>query len=111
LSAVAAINCIMAKYPNIRVIIITPLSLVENMKKEIKRFGIDLNNEDIYTRIEIYSYDEYVNLQKRKNEIDCGNTFLIIDEAHNLRTETLMIETVLEKGSKSYIIISSIFLY
>jgi superfamily II DNA or RNA helicase len=104
LSAVAAMNCIMAKYPNIRVIIITPLSLVENMKKEIKRFGIDLNNEDIYTRIEIYSYDEYVNLQKRKNEIDCGNTFLIIDEAHNLRTETLMQETALEKGSKSYII-------
>ena len=104
LSAVAAINCIMAKYPNIRVIIITPLSLVENMQKEIRRFGIDLNNEDIYTRIEIYSYDEYVNLQKRKNEIDCGNTFLIIDEAHNLRTETLMKETALEKGSKSYII-------
>ena len=104
LSAVAAMNCIMAKYPNIRVIIITPLSLVENMKKEIKRFGIDLNNEDIYTRIEIYSYDEYVNLQKRKNEIDCGNTFLIIDEAHNLRTETLIQETALEKGSKSYII-------
>ncbi len=105
LSAVAAINCIMAKYPNIRVIIITPLSLVENMQKEIKRFGINLDNdENIYTRIEIYSYDEYINLQKRKNEIDCRNTFLIIDEAHNLRTETLMKETALEKGSKSYMI-------
>uniref|UniRef100_A0A6C0DKE7 Helicase ATP-binding domain-containing protein n=1 Tax=viral metagenome TaxID=1070528 RepID=A0A6C0DKE7_9ZZZZ len=110
LSAVAAINCIMAKYPNIRVIIITPLSLVENMSKEIKRFGIDIEgNKDIYTRIEIYSYDEYINLQKRKNEIDCRNTFLIIDEAHNLRTETSLKKgpndmDELETGSKSYII-------
>jgi len=105
LSAIASINCIMAKYPNIRVIIITPLSLVENMQKEIRRFGIDIiNDENLYSRIEIYSYDEYVNLQKRKNEVDCKNTFLIIDEAHNLRTETLIKESALEKGSKSYII-------
>ena len=105
LTAVASINCMLAKYPNIRIIIITPLTLVDNMKKEIKRFGLDLlNDPELYTRVEIYSYDEYANLQKRKKIVECKNTFLIIDEAHNIRTDVNIKETKLDKGSKSYII-------
>jgi SNF2 family DNA or RNA helicase len=107
LTAVASINCMLAKYPNIKIIIITPLSLVDNIKKEIKRFGLDLlNNPELYTRVEIYSYDEYVNLQKRKRTVECKNTFLIIDEAHNIRTDINIKETKLDKGSKSYVIMN-----
>ncbi len=105
LTAVSTINCMLAKYPNIRIIIITPLSLVDNMKKEMKRFGLDLKRDpELYTRVEIYSYDEYVNLQRRKRGVECKNTFLIIDEAHNLRTDTMIKDSKLEKGTKSYVI-------
>jgi len=105
LTAVSTINCMLAKYPNIRIIIITPLSLVDNMKKEMKKFGLNLKKDpELFTRVEIYSYDEYVNLQRRKKIVECKNTFLIIDEAHNLRTDTMIKETKLEKGTKSYVI-------
>lgn len=105
LTAVSTINCMLAKYPNIRIIIITPLSLIENMKNEMKRFGLDLKRDpELYTRVEIYSYDEYVNLQRRKRGVECKNTFLIIDEAHNLRTDTNIKDSKLEKGTKSYVI-------
>ena len=105
LTAVSTINCMLAKYPNIRIVIITPLSLVDNMKKEMKKFGLNLKKDpELYTRVEIYSYDEYVNLQRRKREVECKNTLLIIDEAHNLRTDTMVKESKLERGTKSYVI-------
>jgi superfamily II DNA or RNA helicase len=107
LTAVAAINCMLAKYPNIRVVIITPLSLVDNIKREIRKFGLDIENDpELYTRIEVYSYDEYVNLQRRKKSVECNNTFLIIDEAHNLRTDVNIKDTKLTKGSKSFTIMN-----
>ena len=107
LTAVAAINCMLAKYPNIRIVIITPLSLVDNIKREIRKFGLDIENDpELYTRIEVYSYDEYVNLQRRKKSVECNNTFLIIDEAHNLRTDVNIQETKLSKGSKAYTIMN-----
>ncbi len=107
LTAVTAISCMMNKYPNLRIIILTPLSLVENFKKELKVFGILLQNILNYPRIDVYSYDEFVNLHKRKREIDCSNTFLIIDEAHNFRSSSKLNKVntdSIEKGSKAYII-------
>lgn len=105
LTAVSTINCMLAKYPNIRIIIITPLTLVDNMKNEMRRFGLNLKKDpELYTRVELYSYDEYVNLQRRKKIVECKNTFLIIDEVHNLRTDTNIKDSKLEKGTKSYVI-------
>jgi superfamily II DNA or RNA helicase len=105
LTAVSSIHCMMSKYPNIKIIIITPLSLVDNMSREIRKYGMDLiDDPSIYSRIEIYSYDEYVNLQRRKRDIDCQNTFLIIDEAHNLRTDVNIKESELTKGSRTHTI-------
>ena len=89
LSAVASINCVMGQYPNIKVIIITPLSLKENFKTEMKKFGIDLDEVKYSSRIKLFSYDTFVNYYKSHQDT-CENTFLIVDEAHNLRSEIVI---------------------
>lgn len=115
LTAVSTINCLLGKYPNLRVIVLTPLSLVENFIKELISFGIDMRDRLDNPRIDVYSYDEFVNLHKRKQEIDCSNTLLIIDEAHNFRTDSKIVTSKekedipdekdrIEKGSKSYVV-------
>ena len=105
LTAVTAINCMLAKYPNIKVLVVTPLSLIDNFKKGLIQFGIAINNPDFESRVDIKGYDEFVNAQKRKNQVDCQNTFLIIDEAHNFRTDPNIKNTRIEKGSKTYIML------
>lgn len=66
---------------NKKIYIVTPTSLVENYKKEIKKLGIDLGD-----RIEINSYGIFLNKYKNKIEKfrDAG---IVIDEAHNFKTQ------------------------
>ncbi len=79
LTAVAAAECILANFKNVkRVVVITPTSLQENFKKEMKSFGVRDNN-----KYEFYTYNQFLKMK----DLDCNNTFLIIDEVHNLRTE------------------------
>ena len=47
------------KYPNKKILIITPTSLVENYNKEIKKLNIDFKDS-----LTIYSYGIFVNLLK-----------------------------------------------
>ena len=102
LTAVTAMNCMMAKYPNIKVLVVTPLSLVDNFKENIIQFGLSIDDPEFISRVDIKGYDEYINSAKRANAVDCANTFLIIDEAHNFRTDPNVLETKIEKGSKTY---------
>ncbi len=102
LTAVTAINCMLAKYPNIKVLVVTPLTLIDNFKKGLIQFGLSIDNPDFVSRVDIKGYDEFVNSQKRKGETSCENTFLIIDEAHNFRTDPNIKNTMLAKGSKTY---------
>jgi len=62
------------------VVFVGPTALQENFKKEMVRYGV--KNEGKY---EIYSYSKFLNRYKGGNKVICGNTILIIDEAHNLR--------------------------
>ena len=103
LTAVTAINCLLQKYPNIKVVVVTPATLVDNFKENFLRFGIDYETVDFASRVEIFSYDGFINIQKRKKQVDCKNTFLIIDEAHNFRSDPNIKETKLEKGSEAFI--------
>ena len=104
LTAATAINCMLAKYPNIRIVVITPLSLVDNFFSNLVRFGIDINDPEFVARVDIKSYEEYVNEQRRKSQVDCRNTFLIVDEAHNLRTDFNIATTDLRSNSRAYTI-------
>ena len=87
LTAVASMNCIMKNYPKMNVIIITPTSLISNFKKEINKFGLDINKPEIRDRIKFYSFKEFVIdiHTNQKNFNICKDNFIIIDEAHNLR--------------------------
>ena len=104
LTAVATINCMLAKYPNIRVVVITPLSLLENFRKAIKQFGLNINNPKFLSQVDIRSYDDFINQEKRRKTIDCKNTFFIIDEAHNFRSDVTIKDAQFKKGSKSFVV-------
>ena len=66
----------------VKVIVITPKSLKENFKKEMEKYGTPSYDK----RYEFYTYDEFRNRYNAK-KIQCSRSFLIIDEAHNLRTD------------------------
>ena len=87
LTAVASMNCIMKNYPNMNVIIITPTSLISNFKKEMKKFGLNIDKPELRNRIKFYSFKEFVIdiHTNQKNFNICKESFVIIDEAHNLR--------------------------
>ena len=104
LSAVTAINCVLGKYPNLKVVIITPLSLKQNFKDEMEKFGLNLDDINVASKVRIFSYEGFaVYFSKHPNE--CKNTFLIVDEAHNVRSEVkLSTENKIAKGSRAYYI-------
>lgn len=122
LTAVAAMNCVLDSDPNIRVYVVTPKSLKANFTKEIKKFGLKLRgaDKDKGERIEVMTYEKFMQRIiksdlscikdgdiepecmsededekdiKKSRSIDCANSFIIIDEVHNLKAE-------FKKGSK-----------
>jgi superfamily II DNA or RNA helicase len=87
LTAVASINCILNNFPDMNIVIITPTSLISNFKKELGKFGLDIENSSIKNKINFSSFKQFVIdvHSKQKNFNMCKNNFIIIDEAHNLR--------------------------
>jgi superfamily II DNA or RNA helicase len=86
LTAVTIISCLQqqAEFFNkkIKVVIVTPTSLQENFKKEMRNYGVNPNSD----QYAFYTIAGFANATKKGN-IDCNNTLLIIDEGHNLRTD------------------------
>src|SRR5258708_25289225 len=79
LIAVTASQCYLDEHPDHQVIVVTPKSLVDNFKKEIKKYGAKANDRR-------YQFLTLRKFGKKYNEEKCPrNAFLIIDEAHNLR--------------------------
>jgi len=82
LTALFASQCYLDEHPTHKVVVISPATLIENFKKEMRAFG-DLRHADRY---EFFSFEGFYSAYKDRLR-PCRNTFLIIDEAHNLRTE------------------------
>lgn len=88
LMAVIASQCGLDENPKAKILMVTPKSLQENIKKELRAYGGNPNDKR-YT---------FITLGKLRTTIEkdptfCGeNTYLIIDEAHNLRTQLRMIK-------------------
>ena len=84
LTAIAASQCVLDQAKkegkDIKVLVITPKSLRDNFKKEMIKYGLDIDDP----RYTFYTYFEFYYASKR-GEIDCNNTFLIVDEAHSLK--------------------------
>ncbi len=84
LSAISTAQCLLIKKIVSHIIVITPTSLQENFKSQAKMYGISSAELDnLYT---------FYTIQGISNSIDNndvkppGNSLVIIDEAHNLRT-------------------------
>lgn len=81
LTAVTASQCYLQDNPKGRIIVVTPTSLQENFKKEMKGYGV----KDKDKKYEFYTLQKFATTYDKKK---CGdNIMLIIDEAHNLRTD------------------------
>jgi hypothetical protein len=97
LIAITAAECYLDKNPDGRVLIITPTAARDGFKENMKKYGISPKNNKYC----FYGYQEFVNQYDWKNDTvtlkgrsdagiceTCKNVFLIIDEAHELRTPT-----------------------
>ena len=83
LTAVTASQCFLEDTPNGKVIIVTPTSLQENFKKEMKAYGV--SSKVMAEKYEFYTLQKFATTYNKKA---CGkNTMICIDEAHNLRTD------------------------
>lgn len=84
LTAVTSSQCYLDSNPQGKVVVITPVSLQGNFKKEMDKYGVTNKN-----RYDFYTYQGFFNKYKdTKNfELLMKNTYLIIDEVHNLRTK------------------------
>lgn len=82
LTAVLASQCYLDEFPRHKVIVISPTTLIENFKKEMVKYG-DIRHPERY---EFYSFQGFY-YKNKKSPPNCKNTFLIVDEAHNLRTQ------------------------
>ena len=77
-------------YPNGRVLFVAPSGLLSNLVEKLYLFGLDIQDR----RIEYYSFERYSRIKK-----GCVNTLLMVDEAHNLRTE-IGVKTIKDKEGK-----------
>ena len=80
LTAVVTSNLYLSLYPNNKVVVISPSALLYNFIDALKQFG--LNSSD--KRYNFYSYDKYI----RNKEVG-DNSLVIIDEAHNFRSQII----------------------
>lgn len=81
LTAVTASQCYLDDHPKGEVIIVTPVTLQENIKKEMRGYGFD---PDADPRYKFFTIQKFATTYNNKT---CKNAMLIIDEAHELRTE------------------------
>jgi len=82
LTAVAASQCFLDEYPESSVIVITPKSLQTNFIKEMASYGADIDD-----RYKFFTFASFM-IRWNKREINCRDSMVIIDEAHNLRTRS-----------------------
>ena len=82
ITAITVSQCYLDKYPDRKVIVITPASLIANFKTQMFESYKNIKHAKQY---KFYSIQAFVNASKRK-EIDCNQCLVIIDEAHNLKT-------------------------
>lgn len=88
LTAVMVISCCLllaeiAGVPNTPVNIITPVSLQDNMKKEMKAIGLKPTDK----RFNFYSFASFQRQAAVGGKIKSKNAIFVIDEAHELRKD------------------------
>jgi len=85
LTGVTVSQCFLDRYPESDVIVVTPTSLQKNFIKELKAYGADPKD----SRYRFFTIQGFTHAIKKGSikPSDCKDSLLIIDEAHNIRTE------------------------
>lgn len=100
LTAIATAQCLLIRKQVDKVIVITPTSLQDNFKKQMKMYSSKIN----FKNYEFYTIQSLVILLENNEKLNCTNSLVIIDEAHNLRTldgiRYSYIERYIKKASK-----------
>jgi superfamily II DNA or RNA helicase len=95
LTAVIASQCFLGDYAKGVVIVVTPVSLQDNFRKEMKAYGV--RSSDL-PRYKFYTLQGFA---KEYHDKPCGTdkvpVMLIIDEAHNLRTDIASAKSAAKK--------------
>ena len=79
LTAVACARMYLQLYPKNNVIVVTPSAVIYNFTKEMIAFGADPRDP----RFKYYTYEKFARAKKET----AFDALLIVDEAHNFRTE------------------------
>lgn len=100
LTSIGASECFLDKDPDNHIVVVCPAGLISNYKTDMMKYGVKRDHAIRYT---FYSYEKFLNMKKSNKPIPCDeNTFLIIDEVHNLRNiESSRYNAVLECAMKS----------
>jgi superfamily II DNA or RNA helicase len=94
LTAISAAKCLLAKYPDKRVIILAPSSVANQIKKEVYTVGM---SQQLIDKMNIYSHKQWVE-RKSFDLVDTKDSLLIVDEAHIFRTESKKKKGALSKA-------------
>jgi superfamily II DNA or RNA helicase len=86
LCAIATAQCMLLNQIVNKIIVVTPTSLQENFKNQMKMYGITDEDDNNLEKYHFYTIQKLVNDIESKKVITSDNSLVIIDEAHNLRT-------------------------
>lgn len=99
ITAIISAKCILSRYPEYTVVVLTPSSVVQQFKQEI--FKLNLTPE-MYSKYDVYSHQTWLD-RFEANQVSAKNTILIIDEAHKFKGR-YMIKNNKEFGKYSRIL-------
>ena len=99
MSSIVASRCLLLSGLVEKVIVITPTSLQDNFKKELLKYDPDID----ISKYHYYTIQGLTQSLIDKKEVEkCKNALVIIDEAHNLRTdESVRFEEIFKYCSKA----------
>lgn len=86
LTSIAMIKCLLNKYPNKNVLVLTPANLITNYINELDKVSKDLN--PFIHKINVESYGKFANKIKKFHLKADHNTIIVFDESHNLLSKS-----------------------
>jgi superfamily II DNA or RNA helicase len=100
LTSIGSSECFLDKNPDNHIVVVCPAGLISNYKIDMMKYGVKRDHAIRYT---FYSYEKFLIMKKSNKPVPCDeNTFLIIDEVHNLRNiDSSRYNAVLECAMKA----------
>ena len=83
ITSLIAAKCILSKHPNMKVIVLTPSSVVKQFENELYKLNL---TAEMSSRFDVYSHQLWLD-RFEANMVNAKNTVLIVDEAHKFKTE------------------------